>query len=98
MNQDATDSEGTLKNWLKIASVIFAAWAVMIPLGIWVVERDLNGIDLQMRDQLISGRLIDHRLDLLEERQLETVRRLNAIDDHLRYVDEHLEHLDRSRR
>jgi hypothetical protein len=88
----------TINYWLKIASVIFAAWAAMIPLGIWWLEKSLEGFTGDLRDNMIAHRTIDHRLDILEERQQGVLRHQNEQDEHLRYNDTRIEQLIEHRR
>jgi hypothetical protein len=94
----APNGKLTINYWLKIASVIFAAWAAMIPLGIWWLEKSLESFTGDLKDNMIAHRVIDHRLDILEERQLNVIRHQNEQDEHLRYNDQRIEALERGRR
>jgi len=93
----SVNGELTPRFWLKIASFAFAAWAAMIPLGIWMIDNSLTGFAASAKENDSAHRVIDHRLDIVEERQTEVLRRLDAQDKHLAYQDDRLQNIERKR-
>jgi hypothetical protein len=102
------NGNASVRFWLKIASVIFAAWALMLPLGIWIVERTLDGVGSQVdkyiakieednRTNEITHRDFDKRLTTLESSHLDVLRRLAEVEAENRQEEELLNRMRKGR-
>jgi len=85
----------TISYWLKVASVILAAWATMVPIGISMMERTLDGLTTAIKDDGVIEQELQKRLNIIETRQNEVLRRLDNFDQVNREQDARINELER---
>lgn len=103
------DEDGNvgLSFWLKMAGIGFAAWSIMLPLGIWILNGSITGMFKQFEAHVVRDEAawasnevthadMNRRLYTLQAEHEDVKRRLSALEDENRRQAEEIANLSRN--